>query len=749
MARPPSSLPTNAELLRFIKDSDGKIDKREICRAFGIKGQDRIYLKKLIKSLIEEGLVERRQGRRLQTAGSLPSVGVIIVTGTDPHGDVIARPQNWDGDEAPPIIHIAPDTRRQVKSLGEGDRALARLERTSVEPFGYQARVIKVLDSAPSPILGIFRKSGKESRIVPVDKRSRNEFTVAHADEGGAKDGELVSAIQITQRRHLGLKQARVTERLGDISEPRSISRVAIHAHGIPDTFPEDVVKEAETATAASNKGREDLRDLPLITIDPEDARDHDDALWAEADPDPANKGGWHVIVAIADVAHYVRPDSPMDREARKRGNSCYFPDRVVPMLPEALSTDLCSLKPGVDRAALGLHMWFDANGNKKRHKFTRVIMRSAGHVTYGAAQSAIDGMPDATTEPLLDPVLRPLYAAYAARKIEREKRSPLDLDMPERKIILGKDGAVKDIRFRERLDLHRLVEEFMIAANVCAAEELERHRSPCMYRVQEEPSLEKMESLREFLRSLDFNLAKGQVLRPSAFNRVLSRFAESPHEHLVNQVVLRSQSQANYSPDNLGHFGLALSRYAHFTSPIRRYADVLVHRSLIRALKLGSGGLTDEEAQEFSQIGDAISTTERRAMVAERDTTDRYMAAYLANRIGNVFEGRISGVNRFGLFVTLEPSGGDGLVPVSSLTDDFYRHDETTRALIGDRTGRKFRLGDEVEVKLLEAVPVTGGLRLELAGDDAPAGLPNFVTRGKHRKGGKKNKRPTKRRRK
>jgi len=710
--------PSKDDILGFIRDYHGKVTKREIARAFGIKGPEKVQLKKLLRELTEDGLLAKDQSRALRPADRLPNVQIIEFAGTDKHGDPMARPVNWQDDGDAPTIYISEKKARRGAAMGTGDRALARLIPIKDEPPIYRAEIIKMLHATPSAVLGVFRGTNEGGRILPTDKKNRDEYWVDREDIAGAQDGELVSAEPIrSKRRREGPKRARVIKRHGDVDSAKSISLIAIHAHDIPNEFSDRVLRAADTAVAVELGSRTDLRDVPLITIDPADARDHDDAIWAEQDPDPANEGGWHIIVAIADVAHYVTPNSALDREALKRGNSCYFPDRVVPMLPETLSAGLCSLKPGKDRACMALSIWIDKKGKKLRHKFMRGLMNSHANITYQQAQGAIDGNLDEKTGPIVDSVLKPLYAAYKALDTARSRREPLELDLPERKIVLNAEGHVSEIAVRERLDTHKLVEEFMISANVCAAEELEKHRVPAMYRVHEIPPQDKLESLREFLQSLDLNLTKGNVMQPRLFNGILRNVQGTPHEQMVNDVVLRSQTQAYYAPENEGHFGLALSRYAHFTSPIRRYSDLLVHRGLIRALQLGEDGLTDHEISDMPNIGEQISNTERRAMAAERDSTDRYMASYLADHIGDDFVGRISGVTRFGLFVSLEPSGGDGLIPISAIGDDYYKLDAENHRLVGERRGQEFKLGDKVDVRLSEANRLTGGLKLELIG--------------------------------
>ena len=459
--------------------------------------------------------------------------------------------------------------------------------------------------------------------------------------------------------------------------------------------------------------------------------------MWAEPDPHPDNPGGWHLLVAIADVAHYVGPGSPLDREAFRRGNSCYFPDRVVPMLPEALSNGVCSLKPGEPRACIAAHLWIDGDGHLIRHRFVRGLMRSAARLTYEQVQAARNGEPDDRTGPLLDPIIAPLYGAFAALSKARDRRGTLDLDVPERVVHLDEDGAVQAIGVRPRFDSHRLIEEFMIAANVAAAQALGRRNHPCLYRVHDQPSPAKLEALRQYLEPLGYRLAKGQVPQPRVFTQILVQAADRPEAETINQMILRSQAQAVYSPGNIGHFGLALAHYAHFTSPIRRYADLTVHRALIRVLGLGAGGADDGEIARLEEIGEHISYTERRAAAAERDALDRYVAGFLEDQVGGIFQGTISGVTRFGLFVTLKDSGADGLVPIASLPDDYYQHDERGHRLVGERWGRSYRLGDAVRVRLVEADALTGSTLLHLldpdGGGDAP---PARIAAGRPRRG-------------
>jgi len=707
-----SKIPSKSEILDWIEQNPTLTAKRDIAKAFGIKGAARIDLKRVLKELEAEGHLEKRQ-RSYQDPDRLPPVSVLLVTGPDKDGDLFAKPMEWHGEGAEPVVLLIP--RDSDPALGEGDRILARLTLVKGEEHHYEARLIRRIGSNPKKVLGIFRKAAEGGRIVPIDKGADREWRVGADHTHGAKDGELVEAEQAGPKGRIGSPRARIVERLGDPSEPRAVSLIAIHQHGIPDDFPDDVVAQADAAKPQGLKGREDLRDLPLVTIDPSDARDHDDACYAHADEDPKNEGGHVVWVAIADVAAYVTPGTALDIEARKRGNSTYFPDRVVPMLPDRLSGDLCSLHEGVPRACIAVRMVLDAKGNKLSHTFHRGLMRSPASLHYEEVQDAIDGNPNDRTGPLLEPVLKPLYAAYGALKLARAERQPLELDLPERRIELGDDGKVKSVNFRERLDAHKLIEEFMVLANVAAAETLLKKKTPLLFRIHEEPSPEKLESLRETAQAAGLTLAKGQVLMTSHLNRLLDQAAGTNDAELINISTLRSLTQAYYGPAHIGHFGLALRSYAHFTSPIRRYADLIVHRALITAHGWGKDGLTPEEIEGLEQTGAHISDTERRSMVAERDTTDRYLAAFLSERVGNEFTGRISGIARFGAFVKLDETGADGLLPMRSLGREYFHHDPETQTLMGSDTGMIIGIGQRVTVRLAEAVPVTGGISLEL----------------------------------
>ncbi|MDT8759654.1 ribonuclease R [Sphingomonas psychrotolerans] len=713
-----AGLPTRQQILDFITSSDTPAGKREIAKAFGLSAQDKIALKALLKDMADEGLIDSAPGRAFHKMGGLPKVTVLRVTDAD--GDTVwAVPERWEAEGIPvPRLRVR-EQRGKRSALGPGDRILARTEEAG---NGWIAHPMKKLAGGEEQILGVVHEEGGRLYLQGVEKKERHSYPIS--ERNGAEPGDLVLANKAGKPPRIF---AHVTQRLGDPFAPRSFSLIAIHRHGIPNVFSDELLAEAGRISQQPLGEREDLRDLPIVAIDPADARDHDDAVWAAPDDDPRNEGGWKAVVAIADVSFYVRPGSELDREARKRGNSVYFPDRVVPMLPEILSAEVCSLKEGEDRAALACHLQVGKQGELKSWRFTRAVVSIAANIAYDDAQTIIDGpaserallddrfAPGAAKRDEIEPALRHLWDCWRALNKAREKREPLDLDLPERRIVLDETGRILSVAPRERLDAHKLIEDYMIAANVAAAKALEAKKAPVMYRDHEPPAREKLVALKEYLKTWDLEFALGQVIKPATFNRILERVGEADFRDEVMQQVLRTQTQAYYGPENAGHFGLSLGSYAHFTSPIRRYADLIVHRSLVEAYKLGPGGLTFDEAASMDRIGESISQLERRAMEAERETIDRYVAAYLANHVGTVMDARITGVQNFGFFATIEGIGGDGLVPIRDLGTEYFRYDEASQRLIGDDTGTTFALGQRLPLRLAEANPVSGALRFEL----------------------------------
>ncbi|HEY7959686.1 MAG TPA: VacB/RNase II family 3'-5' exoribonuclease, partial [Sphingomicrobium sp.] len=692
--------------------------KREIARAFHLSGQDKIDLKRLLKDMADEGLIDSSPGRAFHQAGGVPRVTVLRVVAVDESGAVWAVPEQWHAETPPPRLRLIEPGKRSA--LGIGDRVLARTEERGQ---GFIAHPMKKLVRSAELALGVVKREGERFWLSPVDKRERRELLISDLKE--AEPGDLVLC-EVSGRPPR--VSARVDAVLGDPFAPKSFSLIAIHRHGLRAEFSKEAIDEAHQGSNLPLGEREDLTHLPIVAIDPEDARDHDDAIWAE----PDGEGGWNAIVAIADVSFYVRPGSELDREARARGNSVYFPDRVVPMLPEELSADICSLKQGEDRAALACHLRIAKDGEIKSWRFIRAKVRIAANIAYEDAQAAIDAANEERVEvsspvcwmpevegpvgrELVEKALKPLWACWRALFAARAKRDPLELDLPERRVMLDEKGRITSIAPRDRLEAHRLVEDFMIAANVAAARALEARKSPVMYRIHEPPSREKLVALKDYLKTFGIEFTLGQVIKPGTFNRVIERMAIKDGREEIMEQLLRTQMQARYGPDRLGHFGLALATYAHFTSPIRRYADLLVHRALVSAYKLGEGGLPPADADHFERIGEKISMLERRAMEAERETIDRYVAAFLADQVGQLVECRITGVQPFGFFATVEDLGGDGLLLAKDLGQEYFRFDEAARALVGDESGETYRVGQRLTLRLAESNPVSGALRFEL----------------------------------
>ncbi|WP_397595009.1 ribonuclease R family protein [Sphingorhabdus sp.] len=719
-------LPTREQILEFIEQSKEPAGKREISRAFGLHGSDKIALKALLRDMTDEGLIDAAPGRAFHKMGGVPRVTVLKIVDVDGN-QLIAIPERWEAEGVPPPkLRVIERGRRGA--LGIGDRILARTEEAG---SSWIAHPMKKLAKASEQILGVVEDGGNgRFWLKSTDKKAR--FDTPLFELGEAKPGDLVLA-ELGGR--AGQKKAKVTELLGDPFAPKSFSLIAIHKFGIPFEIPQEVEDEAAIVhdLPVTADHREDLRHLPIIAIDPRDARDFDDAVWAIADDDPKNVGGFKAIVAIADVSYYVRPGSALDREAAKRGNSVYFPDRVVPMLPHALSSDKCSLRAGEDRAVLACHMQIDTCGHVTSWRFARAIARISANIPYEDAQAAIDGTLD---HPMLESALKPLWACWALLKKARDSRNPLGIDMPERRIALDDKGRVIGVAVRAHLDAHQVIEDFMIAANVAAAKALEGKKSPLIYRVHEPPAREKLVALKDYLKTFDIEFTLGQVIRPSTFNAIIAKVRDS--DEILPQImeaVLRSQTQAYYTPQNAGHFGLALGSYAHFTSPIRRYADLIVHRALVSAYELempapkdkaikSVTGLSSKDFERLDVTSEMISRAERRAMEAERETVDRYVAAYLAAQIGEIIDARITGVQNFGFFATVESIGGDGLVPVSTLGAERFNYDEATQTLTGEESGDEYRPGMRLKLRLAEANPVSGALRFELpeGGSYAPS---------------------------
>lgn len=713
------------QILNYLKDTQMPLSKRDLAKAFGLKGDARIALKEGIRELMDSGLIKKNSRKEYHTADQddVPAVAVLEVVDINDDGEIFAIPTDSPTLKSMVKSPIKVEARGK-KSCGVNDRILTKLK--THENGTVTGLVMRVLGEVKRRfILGRALETTKGWIVEPVNKSDRSTYQLLNAPDD-LKNGHLIEVTLDQEAGRGSLKKETATLKaiIGHDDDPKAISLIAMFEKVLNPEFPENVIEETEGMTVPALGKREDVRHIPLVTIDGADARDFDDAVFAEATED----GGFHIMVAIADVSYYVREGTALAREAKYRGNSTYFPDRVVPMLPERLSNDLCSLRPKETRACMGFHLWVNDQGQLIKHKLFRGLMKSAARLTYEQVQAAFDGVTDDTTDTLIEPVLRPMHAAFLVLEKARRERGALDIDMPERKILIDEDGTMTGVALRERYDSHKMIEEFMILANVAAAEALEAKSAPCIYRVHEQPDSARIDSASQFLEGFGLRLARGNVPKPAILNSILHKVEGMDHAHLVNEIILRSQSQAIYSPDNHGHYGLALTKYAHFTSPIRRYADLIVHRSLIRAYGLGEGGLTKEEEVTIGEIAEHISKTERNSMEAERSAVDRFTASYLETRISAEFSGRISGVTKFGLFVRLDENGADGLVPIRSLPDDYYVHDETQRALIGRRTRRVFRLCAPVRVRVKEADRLTGSTILELVNAKAGADIPGFA---------------------
>ncbi|RFB04243.1 ribonuclease R [Parvularcula marina] len=704
-----TNLPDPSDILTFIRETaergSGSVTRKDIADAFTIKGADRRDLRALLKEMEDKGEIAL-EGRRIRVkaSGGLPPVVVLDITGSDSEGDLVCVPVTGDAPECTHIRLPVGEAAKEKPPLGVGDRFLGRLKEDG--DGGFLTKPIKRIGRGASRMLGIYRRGRRHGYVDPVSRKAGSSLDIHDADKGKAQDGDLVWTEPLNKRGY-GPKRGRIVSVVGGMDEQKNWSLIALAENDIPIEFPDRVVAEAESQTLPDDKHYEDLTALPFITIDPKEAKDHDDAVFVEK-----TEKGWRLIVAIADVSWFVRPGTALDKEAEKRGNSVYLIDRVVPMLPEALSNGLCSLKAGEDRTSMCCEMLIAQSGRKHSHRFFRAKINCRAGLAYEEAQAAADGDVTDRTADLKENVIDPLWDVWRAMTKAREAKPSLDLDMPERQIVLGADGRVTGVRVKDRLEAHRLIETMMVAANVCAAETLEKARQPLIYRVHQEPDPERLEGLKTYLESMGYSLPDGQVLTPQAFNRILSKAREKDEIELVSMAILRTQMQAIYSTENQGHFGLNLARYAHFTSPIRRYADLVVHRAMVTGLGLGPGGARSEDEARLDSVAEHISGTERRAINAERSTQDRYLASYLEEEIGSEFPGRISGVTRAGLFVALDETGADGFVPMRTLRSDYFIHDEDARALIGQQTGARYHIGQRVHVRLEEVTPVQGGLR-------------------------------------
>ncbi|NIR60143.1 MAG: ribonuclease R [Gammaproteobacteria bacterium] len=686
-------MPSREYIREHLAERGAPLTREALTEALGLTDAEEIEaLRRRLNAMVRDGeLVQNRRGEY----GLVGKMNLV-------RGRVTAHPDGFGfliPDDGTPDLFLSP---REMRTLLHGDRAVGRV--VGVDRRGRrEGAVVEVLERANRQVVGRYFEEAGIGFVVPDNRRLHQDIVVPPDGRGDARAGQIVVVDIVEQPSPHSQPVGRVAEVLGDHMAPGMEVDVAIRAHGLPATWPQGVEAEAagfgEQVPEDAKKGRTDLRRFPLVTIDGADAKDFDDAVYAE----PKAKG-WRVIVAIADVSSYVSPGTALDREARERGNSVYFPDRVIPMLPEALSNGLCSLNPRVDRLCMVADMYVGGDGRLKRSQFYEAVMRSAARLTYGEVAAMLVDRDPALRERYASvlPYLKELHRLYKALRARRDERGAIDFETTETRIHFDDNGKIDEIVPVERNDAHRLIEECMVTANVAAARFLIKQKMPTLFRVHEGPDSDKLEDLRTFLGALGLKLGGGEDPGPKDYERVLRQVRKRPDRHMIETVMLRSLSQAVYSPENVGHFGLACEAYTHFTSPIRRYPDLLVHRAIRHAL----AGRRPEDFryghEDLKQLGEHCSSTDRRAEEATRDAEDWLKCEYMMDRVGEEFDGYITGVTSFGIFVELKDIYATGLVHVTNLRNDYYHFDPVHHRLTGENTGTVYRLADPVRVKVV-----------------------------------------------
>ena len=710
-------LPSREYMMQTLEAAAQPMHENELANKLAINDDERVAFERRIRAMEREGqLMRNRKGALI-----LPNKADLIACRIEGHPDGFgfARPETSVGRDKSADIFL--DNRQMEKAL-HGDRVLVRV--TGTDRRGRpEGSIVEVTERANSEVVGrVFDEYGVRY-VVPEDRRLHTRIVIVpsspepaaagkrvrkiNASEPVVQPGQVVVAEILEQPGKRTLPVGRIKEVLGNYADPGMEIEIALRKHDLPFEFPKAVLNEAaklpEEVVIEGDLGkREDLRDLPLVTIDGETAKDFDDAVFAQALP----KGkGWRLVVAIADVSHYVRPGSALDIEATARGNSVYFPRRVIPMLPEKISNGLCSLNPDVDRLAMVCDAQINPEGEVTQYRFYPAVFRSRARLTYNQVWSWLSGeqQPATLVHQAIQPQIHTLYALFKALHAARFKRGAIDFDTVETQMRFNEQGKIEAIVPVIRNDAHRLIEECMLAANVCAADFLEKKKQPGLFRIHGTPAPAKLEALRDFMKEFGLGLDGGDSPTGKDYGKLLDQIRERPDFSLLQTILLRSMQQAIYSPDNIGHFGLSYEYYTHFTSPIRRYPDLLVHRSIKNALKFEKGQLPATEAG-WEEIGLHCSATERRADEATRDVEAWLKCYYMQDRIGEVFDGTISGVTAFGAFVTLDQVYVEGLVHISELGSDYFHHDPIRHCLIGERTKQQYRVGDRLRVKLVRA---------------------------------------------
>ncbi|WP_126455844.1 ribonuclease R [Sulfuriflexus mobilis] len=684
-------IPSREFILEVLGETETPLDFKLLAQRLGLfEDDDRIALQRRLNAMERDGQLIRNRRGSYCLPERLDLVKGRISAHADGFGFLIPEE---GGDDV--FLHA-----RQMRGVLHGDKAMVRV--TGLDRRGRrEGSVVEVLERHNESVVGRYFEEASIGFVAPDNPRLQ-DLIIPPEHRNDAKEGQIVVAVIIEQPSRRSQPIGRISEILGDHMAPGMEIDVAIRSHGLPHEWPDAVMDEAtrfgDSIPTTDMEGREDLRELPLLTIDGEDARDFDDAVYCEP-----HGNGWRLLVAIADVSSYVEPGNALDKEAVERGNSVYFPEQVIPMLPEVLSNGLCSLNPDVDRLCMVCELFFDAKGKIKNYGFMRGVMRSHARLTYtqvGAMLVEGDRALRAKYETLV-PHLESLYALYKVLRVSRETRGAIDFETTETRIVFGEERKIERITPVVRNDAHKLIEECMISANIAAAAFLSKHKMPALYRVHEGPETDRLSDLHEFLRELGLSLEGGSDPEPGHYAKVLTQIEGRPDAHLIQTILLRSLQRAVYSPEQAGHFGLALEHYAHFTSPIRRYPDLLVHRGIRHILAGGKPENFTYNEAAMQRLGEQCSMTERRADDATRDVVSWLKCEYMMDKVGDDFNGTISAVTSFGVFVELDEIYVEGLVHVTALDNDFYHFDPVSHCLIGENNGTCFRIGDRLRIKV------------------------------------------------
>ena len=714
-------IPGRNELLDYLNEA-GRPQKTEaIMTAFELRGQRmRSQLSDRLQAMVRAGQIIENRRNEFCLTGKIELVPGKVSGHRDGFGFVIP-------DDGSDDIYLSA---REMRAAFHGDRVAVKV--VGADRRGKpEGKLVEVLERGTHEVTGQFIRERGIGIVVPDNPKISHRILIGKGDAAGAKPGQIVVARILDYPSYVEQPTGKIVDVIGAPDQKGIATDIAIQSHGIPSKWPravrDEIRKFGKSVPTAAKQGRVDLRDVPLVTIDGADARDFDDAVYCEK-----SGRGWRLMVAIADVAHYVEIDSPLDREAIARGTSVYFPDRVVPMLPEVLSNGLCSLNPKVDRLCMVCDMRVSAEGKVTRATFEEGVMRSRARLTYGQVNDFLIGDMRAVPRDVHEPVRR-LHDLYKAFSKARGRRGAIELDLPQIRFELNPDGEIDQIRTVERNDAHRLIEECMIAANVQAAKFLRRHRIPGLYRVHARPDTERFDELRQYLVSLGLKVPHSEHVEPRQFAKLLKDVKDRPDSSAISMQMLRSLTHAEYTPENIGHFGLALDAYAHFTSPIRRYPDLLVHRAIRHIVRGGKPGRFAYDKNKMERLGAITSAHERRAEDATREVEAWLKCQYMVDRVGETYDGVVTGVTNFGIFVQISELMIDGLVHVTNLPNDYYHYDAGRQQMTGERTGRTFGLGEPMKV-IVQRVDMETR-RIDFRPAELPHEAPRSERRGRRRR--------------